>query len=131
MSVTTTANPLTYQVRAVLADYGLHHSSNPEDVDTELNTHPNPSSLARNPNDWPTEHRRVPAHRAVNTELDQSERRVYQNGIERAFIGVMFTGVFLQSVSPERQCKRSCADCDTDDVESLERISGEGLECRI
>lgn len=99
MSVTTTANPLTHQISAVLADYELRHSDGPEAVDTTLNTHPNPSSQTPNSSDWPTEHRRVPAYRAVNTELDQSERRVYQNAIERAFIGVMFTGVFLESVS--------------------------------
>ncbi|KAH7402663.1 hypothetical protein BKA66DRAFT_449254 [Pyrenochaeta sp. MPI-SDFR-AT-0127] len=99
MSVTTTANPLHYNLHATLADYELHHSSTTEDVDTSLNVHPNPSSQAQNPSDWPTEHRRVPAYRPVNRELDQSERRVYQNGIERAFIGVMFTGVFLQSTA--------------------------------
>jgi hypothetical protein len=101
MSVTTTANPVHYSLHTVLADYDLHHT---EDLDTSLNTHPNPnqatsSQSQQNPGDWPTEHRRVPAYRPVNTELDQSERRVYQNGIERAFIGVMFTGVFLQAVS--------------------------------
>lgn len=98
MSVTTTANPIHYNLHSVLADYDLHHT---EELDTSLNAHPSPQqqSQSHNPSDWPTEHRRVPAHRPVNTQLDQSERRVYQNGIERAFIGVMFTGVFLQSVS--------------------------------
>lgn len=100
MSVTTTANPIHYNLHTVLADYDLHHT---EELETTLNSHPQPSSQSQNPSDWPTSHRRVPAYRPVNTELDQSERRVYQNGIERAFIGVMFTGVFLQSV---------CADLD-------------------
>jgi hypothetical protein len=97
MSVTTTANPIHYTLESVLADYHLHHT---EELDTSLNTHPAPSSsqTPRTPSDWPTEHRRVPAYRPVNTELDQSERRVYLNGIERAFVGVMFTGVFLESV---------------------------------
>jgi hypothetical protein len=97
MSVTTTANPIHYNLQAVLADYDLHHT---EEVDTSLNTHPNPAPPSQqNPSDWPTEHRRVPAYRPINTELDQSERRVYLNGIERAFVNVMFTGVFLESVS--------------------------------
>lgn len=99
MSVTTTANPIHYNLHTVLADYDLHHT---EELDTSLNVRPD-SAQSRlqqhSPADWPTDHRRVPAYRPVNTELDQSERRVYQNGIERAFIGVMFTGVFLQSVS--------------------------------
>jgi hypothetical protein len=101
MSVTTTANPIHYNLEAVLADYDLHHT---EELDTSLNAHPAPPTSStipqsqQNPSDWPTEHRRVPAYRPVNYELDQSERRVYLNGIEQAFVGVMFTGVFLQSV---------------------------------
>jgi hypothetical protein len=93
MSVTTTENPTTYTLQSTLADYDLHHSG---DVDTSLNAHPTPS--AQNPSDWPTEHRRIPEYRPVNRELDQSERRVYLNPIEQVFVGVMFTGVFLESV---------------------------------
>jgi hypothetical protein len=100
MSVTTTANPIHYNLEAVLADYDLHHTG---EVDTSLNAHPAPNTSTtqsqQNPSDWPTEHRRVPAYRPINYELDQSERRVYLNGIEQAFVGVMFTGVFLESVS--------------------------------
>lgn len=97
MSVTTTANPTVYNLQSVLADYDLHHT---EELDTSLNAHSAPSgqSSRQNPSDWPTEHRRVPAYRPVNTELDLSERRVYQNGIERAFVNVMFTGVYIESV---------------------------------
>ena len=101
MSVTTTSNPITYASAAVLRDYELTHSN--EELDTSLNTHPAPAPSAtqqsNSPATWPSEHRRVPAYRPINTELDQSERRVYQNPIERAFIGTMFSGVFLQSVS--------------------------------
>ena len=105
MSVTTTSNPLTYASAAVLRDYELTHSSD-EEFDPSLNSHPAPPTHSQsNPADWPTEYRRVPAHRPVNTSLDQSERRVYQNPIERAFIGTMFTGVYLQSVSNFR-CRR-------------------------
>jgi hypothetical protein len=99
MSVTTTSNPLTYATASVLADYELTHSESTESLDITLNAHPNSSLHSLSPSDWPTEHRRVPAYRPVNMELDQSERRVYQNPIERAFIGVMFTGVFLEAVS--------------------------------
>lgn len=98
MSATTTANPQTYNLRAVLADYDLHHSA--EGIqDSSLNSHPSPRGATSNPAEWPSDHRRVPAYRPVNTELDQSQRRVYQNGVERAFIGVMFSGVFLEAVS--------------------------------
>jgi hypothetical protein len=97
MSVTTTANPITYNLQSVLADYDLHHTE--EELDTSLNAHPAPNTSQENPSSWPTEHRRVPEYRPINTALDQSERRVYQNGIEQVFVGVMFTGVFLESVS--------------------------------
>lgn len=96
MSVTTTANPVTYSLQTVLADYDLHHTE--EEVDTSLNAHPAPAGSNDNPGSWPTEHRRVPAYRPINTELDQSERRVYLSGVEQAFVTVMFTGVFLESV---------------------------------
>lgn len=98
MSVTTTANPLHYSLETVLTDYHLHHSEE-EELDTSLNTHPAPTTSGQNPSSWPTEHRRVPAYRPVNRELDQSERRVYLSGVEQVFVGVMFTGVFLESVS--------------------------------
>ncbi|KAH7406222.1 hypothetical protein DE146DRAFT_651088 [Phaeosphaeria sp. MPI-PUGE-AT-0046c] len=95
MSVTTTANPVHYSLETVLTDYHLHHSE--EGLDTSLNAHPAPAASGHNPSSWPTEHRRVPAYRPVNRELDQSERRVYLSGVERVFVGVMFTGVFLES----------------------------------
>ncbi|OAL06206.1 hypothetical protein IQ06DRAFT_290218 [Phaeosphaeriaceae sp. SRC1lsM3a] len=94
MSVTTTANPLHYSLETVLTDYHLHHSEE-EELDTSLNTHPAPTTSGQNPSSWPTEHRRVPAYRPVNRELDQSERRVYLSGVEQVFVGVMFTGVFI------------------------------------
>lgn len=100
MSVTTTSNTQTYNIRTVLADYDLHHTPATDPLDTTLNAHPSPNPLPQsNPADWPTNERRVPPYRPVNTELDHSQRRVYQNGIERTFITVMFSGVFLESVS--------------------------------
>lgn len=96
MSVTTTANPSTYSLVATLADYELHHSE--EGIDTSLNPRHGPTRSS-NPPTWPTSHRRVPAYRPIDTELDQSQRRVYLNNIERAFVGVMFTGVFIEAVS--------------------------------
>ena len=103
MSVTTTANPLTYNVSSVLADYEIAHSDSDASLDTTLNPHPTSTSLPHPepPRDWPVDHRRIPTYRPINTELDQSQRRVYQNPIERAFIIVMFSGVFLESVSAQ------------------------------
>lgn len=39
----------------------------------------------------------------MNRELDQSERRVYLSGVEQVFVGVMFTGVLLESVSTDQR----------------------------
>jgi hypothetical protein len=108
MSVTTTANPITYNLQTVLADYDLHHTE--EELDTSLNAHPAPNTSQANPSSWPTEHRRVPEFRPINRELDQSERRVFQNGIEQVFVGVMFTGVFLESVSTNIEGSVNAAD---------------------
>lgn len=138
MSVTTTANPIHYQLEAVLADYDLHHT---EEHDPNLNAHPAPNSSSsaqsqQNPSDWPTDHRRVPAYRPVNTELDQSERRVYLNGIEQAFVGVMFTGVFLESVSispHQRKFQRgkSQANKHADCIKGLEKLIWTSMECWV
>ncbi|KAF2192021.1 hypothetical protein K469DRAFT_735822 [Zopfia rhizophila CBS 207.26] len=89
MSVTTTANPTTYNLQTVLADYELHHSEEHSSARDHLEIH--------NPSEWPTNHRRIPPYRPVNTELDQTQRRVYLNGVERAFVAVMFTGVFVNA----------------------------------
>lgn len=99
MSVTTTSNAQTYNLRTVLADYSIHHTPETDPLDTSLNTHPSPSSAQQNPPHWPTDQRRVPSYRPVNTQLDQSQRRVFMNGAERAFVNVMFSGVLLEAVS--------------------------------
>jgi hypothetical protein len=133
MSVTTTANPLTYTLQSTLADYDLHHSDSPESsIDQSLNTHPAPLSHGT-PSSWPTEHRRIPEYRPVNTELDQSERRVFLSGVEQVFVGVMFTGVYLQSVS------QSCIEWRWKGAglmkigcfAGLEGEYGEGVECCV
>jgi hypothetical protein len=99
MSVTTTANTQTYTLHAVLADYDLHHSGDGIE-DTSLNAHPpvQPTDSQHNPSWWPTDNRGVPAYRPINTELDQSQRRVYRSSVERVFVSVMFTGVLIESV---------------------------------
>lgn len=97
MSVTTTQNPVAYSTLSVLADYELHHSGDSEEVAVaELSPHPVPPH--EEPANWDDSHRRVPEYRPINRELDQSQRRVYNNGGERGFITVMLHGVWLQAV---------------------------------
>ncbi|EOD47419.1 hypothetical protein GTA08_BOTSDO01959 [Neofusicoccum parvum] len=93
MSVTTTENRAYYNTVNVLADYELHHSrADPSTAAPPPNPNPAPAGV-QNPDDWPTDRRRVPAYRPVQPDLDQSTRRVYQNPAERTFITIMFTGV--------------------------------------
>lgn len=96
-----------------LSDYELHHSdshSEPSNAasanraaqDPRLQDPTEPSSLQRalhNPDHWPNNHRRIPHYRPINRELDQSQRRVYQNTGERVFLTIMFTGVRTNVVS--------------------------------
>ncbi|KAF2111903.1 hypothetical protein BDV96DRAFT_649871 [Lophiotrema nucula] len=92
-----------------LADYELHHSGTPsvpivanrhvaerEFSELEEGDEAGPSIFSRalqSPPEWPSHHRRIPAFRPINRELDQSQRRVYASAGERTFLTVMFTGV--------------------------------------
>ncbi|KAI8660339.1 hypothetical protein NCS57_01010800 [Fusarium keratoplasticum] len=77
----------------VLADYELHHSQ-PQPCETGTQSAPVPSPIDRQ---WDTQHRRVPAYRAINRNRDQSEVRVYTSPVERVFITVMFTGLNINA----------------------------------
>lgn len=78
----------------VLADYELHHSQ-PQPCETGTQSAP----VAPVDREWDTQHRRVPAYRAINRTRDQSEVRVYTSPVERVFITVMFTGLNINAVS--------------------------------
>lgn len=88
-TTTTTTNSLS-----VLADYEVHHSG--EETETvPVNT----SQPQSNPPDWPTHHRRIPAYRPMNRELDFAERPAGTGPlVEYAFIQVMLHGVWLNGV---------------------------------
>lgn len=107
MSATTTENPITYTLGTVLADYELHHSEQPQVTPGDASTHSTSvgsGSISQrpaatpNPPDWPTDHRRVPPYRPVNRNLDLSERVVFQNRAEQAFINSMFFGLRMVTV---------------------------------
>lgn len=82
----------------VLNDYELHHSRGNDDT-TDAAAPAPISRRADTPDDWDTQHRRVPAYRPINYERDQAEVRVYLHRAEQVFIGTMFTGVLLNAVS--------------------------------
>lgn len=82
-------------ISTVLADYDVHHSgqSTEEAGGPALST----AAAHNNPPGWDVSHRRVPPYRPINRHLDQSQRAVYQNNGERAFIKVLFTGVVINA----------------------------------
>lgn len=101
MSVTTVTNPVSSTVLQALTDYDLHHSGDPE----RPKTPESPNSRSRfsrgveNPEDWDTEHRRVPPYRPIDPSLHGPERPGGSNPIETTFISTMFLGVRLVGVS--------------------------------
>lgn len=127
MSTTTTATATEtrthYTVQGVLSDYDLHHS---QDSDAASNAQPEPANAPQNPSSWPTAYRRVPAYRPVNPDLDPSERRVYPSRVDQAFVVVMMTGVFLQSVSLEQKEAAWAlrADCSLGFVKGVAKLNG-------
>jgi len=115
MSVTQTANASYYNTLSVLADYELHHSSEPADPPhtNELEAHP-AGDANINPPTWDTQHNRVPPHRPTNPNLDLSTRAVYLNRVEQGFVTIMFTGVFTVHVGV---CSLVDGDCSRHQVE--------------
>ncbi|KAJ5126335.1 hypothetical protein N7448_005638 [Penicillium atrosanguineum] len=86
-TITTTTTSLS-----VLADYEVHHSGE-ENVPARIPSQPQADQPA-----WPTHHRRMPAYRPANRELDLTQRPA-GNGhpAEFAFIQIMLHGVWLNA----------------------------------
>lgn len=100
MSVTTTENRAFYQTHNVLADYEIHHSVRNENTNVAPPPEPHPAVPGvRNPDDWPTDRRRVPDYRPINMELDMTPRRTYLNPAEGVFVYMLFLGVRVEAVS--------------------------------
>ncbi|KAL2203519.1 hypothetical protein CC79DRAFT_1371571 [Sarocladium strictum] len=97
----TTATTSRQSLGHVLADYEIRlTSSSAADHQTSASGDsvlplPEIPRNANSPADWPTDHRRVPPYRPINYNLDPTERIVYNNGGERAFITTMFFGLRL------------------------------------
>ncbi|KAJ6094583.1 hypothetical protein N7467_002096 [Penicillium canescens] len=89
MTTTTT----TTQTLSILADYEVHHSGNDNHDEHE---HASPITT-RQPTDWPTDHRRMPAYRPTNRNLPFEERPGGSNPAEMVFIQVMLNGVWLNA----------------------------------
>ncbi|KAK0750684.1 hypothetical protein B0T18DRAFT_400811 [Schizothecium vesticola] len=100
-TITTTAES-TFQhgLQTAFSNYEIHHSGAPpaDEAARDLRAHDEPSTSTHPlPVAWDVPHRRVPPFRATNRERDQGEVRVYTGGAERVFIGIMFTGVFVNA----------------------------------
>ncbi|THX71738.1 hypothetical protein D6D05_08133 [Aureobasidium pullulans] len=90
-------NRTTYSLGRTLADYDLQHSGEENEFTETTNSRPAPQGAGNNPADCEDNFRRVPDYRPVDHELDFAYRDTTQNGIERAFIWNMFSGIVLTS----------------------------------
>ncbi|TVY46727.1 hypothetical protein LOCC1_G002847 [Lachnellula occidentalis] len=102
MSTTSTAGTTitAQQLQGVLSDYTIHLTGDDNTTRHDGIEPPNTvqaPSIA-NPPDWPRNHLRVPAYRPVNRNLGTEERPKGGNAAEFAFLTMMFTGVYLNSV---------------------------------
>ncbi|KAF9895081.1 hypothetical protein FE257_004710 [Aspergillus nanangensis] len=94
MSSTETTTTRTQGNLAILTDYELHHSGSrePEAVVSSSSTVPQTQPL-----NWTSNHRRVPAYRPINRNLDRTERPAGSNAGEFLFIQAMLHGVWLNA----------------------------------
>ncbi|KAJ5751895.1 hypothetical protein N7520_008812 [Penicillium odoratum] len=94
MSATILENTRTTPV-SVLVDYEVHHSGQEEHTPTN-SLSPAPTTQPQN---WPFDHRRIPAYRPISRNLDFSQRPSGANNVERVVITVMLHGVWLNAVT--------------------------------
>lgn len=92
MSTTTVTST---QLQETLSDYTIHLTGAPS---------PPPSSRTTNPPNWPASHRRVPNYQALDTGRDPNERPNGSNAGERAFLRIMFGGLWVNAVSEDKPC---------------------------
>jgi hypothetical protein len=123
MSTTSTAGTTVtvQQLQGVLNDYTIHLTGDDDATRHEGLEGPNTNnvSLHENPPTWPIDHYRVPNYRPVNRELDLEDRPKGSNPVEFAFLTIMFTGVYLNSVSLLQSIFSSVADGFEGDREDL------------
>jgi hypothetical protein len=94
MSATVTTNTRTTPV-SVLAEYEVHSSGEEEHVPMNF---PRTLAPSNQPLNWPSDHRRIPAYRPIDRNLDRSQRPPGANNLERVIITVMLHGVWLNAV---------------------------------
>lgn len=87
--------------RETLNDYRLHLTA--VTTQNEFLSSPEEAPLAAasvgNPENWPTDFRRIPPYRPVNRNLDMSERPFGWTPAGRVIVNMMMYGVAIQSVS--------------------------------
>jgi len=103
MSTTSTAGTTltVQQLQGVLNDYTIRLTGDDSSSRHDGIESPNRVEVPsiENPPNWPRNHYRVPDYRPVNRDLDPEERPKGSNAAEFAFLTMMFTGVYLNSVS--------------------------------
>ncbi|KAJ5462159.1 hypothetical protein N7530_010364 [Penicillium desertorum] len=92
MSATTATSNRTTSPHSILLDYEVHHSRREQPAPLMP-----PSAASTQPQNWPSDHYRVPPYRPTNRNLDQSERPSGASNVERGFIIVMLHGVWINA----------------------------------
>jgi hypothetical protein len=82
------------ELQGVLEDYKIHLTGQNSALERS-----EPLTTVSNPPDWPTDHRRVPDYRPVDSTRDAEGRPNGENAFERVFLTIMFTGVVMNAVS--------------------------------
>jgi hypothetical protein len=84
------------ELQNTLLDYKIHLTG--ETSSTQSSHSGDQTRSVENPQDWPTDRRRVPVYRPVDRNRDVEGRPNGSNPIERGFLTIMFTGVVLNAV---------------------------------
>jgi hypothetical protein len=88
----------TSELENVLQNYKIHLTGQSSTTSSSSQEPQMRAISSQNPPNWPVDYRRVPDYRPVDTTRDVEGRPNGNNGLERGFLTVMFTGVFLNAV---------------------------------
>ncbi|KAF1816411.1 hypothetical protein P152DRAFT_446070 [Eremomyces bilateralis CBS 781.70] len=98
MSSTTAIEPAAATLMTLLRDHEVHRSRAPLTTPQSAPSLTPPVVFEAHTPTWRSDYRRVPPYRPLNRSLEhRSQRTVYQNVGEQAFVNVMLHGVWLNS----------------------------------
>lgn len=131
-NTTTISRATTAEIQHILTDYEIHLTGSENGTTTQPpRLHQDQHSAAENPQNWPSDYRRVPDYRPINRELNYSERPLGNSTFEFLFLNVMFTGVATNAVRIKLLFLLEWFNKPTDDFKRVLQNCGEGQEGRF